>query len=195
MSKNKRLNLSDVTLGAVNKRVNNDFEGSSVEDVLGSLVVSKSFETRCRKLYSKTKRHIESKLNPEDIAKVLEESEDGKSLKGEIVAVETLFGTEYLLGDLKWIIRGGKKNAKETLIDAAMVNSTVREALEERGILRKEYVIDYDKIHAIVDPLKSKADIPVDVAVLGEVCELVETERTVRVSTIKENYTEEKEED
>lgn len=189
----KRINLSEINLNTVNKQANSNFADCNVEELMGALAVTKAFETKTAKLYVKTKRHIETTLKPEDIEGVLEKTEDGTKFEAEVVAVDTLFGTEYLLGGCKWIISGNKKgmSAKDILIKVATDNPEIKDALEQRGILRLEYVVDYDKIHGIVDSLRSKAEIPYDVAILGEVCELVETEHTVRVSTIKENFKEE----
>jgi len=190
----KRLVLNDLNLGSVAKKVNSNFDGCAVSDVLGSLAVSKTYGDKCDRLYKKTKAHIEQNLKPEDIESVLEKEPTTNAFKGEIVAVNTLFGTEYLLGETRWQIRGVVKGgAKNALINAAVGNKAVLDVLIKHGILITDYTIDYDKIHTILEPLKSKADIPEELAILREVSELVETERTVRVSTIKENFKPEEE--
>ena len=190
----KRLVLNDLNLGSVAKKVNSNFEGCEVKDVLGSLAISKTFGDKCEKLYKKTKSHIEQKINPEDIESVLEKEPTTNVFRGELVAVNTLFGTEYLLGETRWQIRGvAKGGAKNALINAAVGNKAIFDALVKHGILITEYTIDYDKIHSILEPLKSKADIPEELAILRDVSEIVETERTVRVSTIKENFKPEEE--
>lgn len=188
-----RIVMSDLSLSSVAKKVNSDFAGCTGQEVVGSLAVSKRFEEQCDKLYRKTKTHIESKMLPIDVESIFGIDAMGVANSAEIVAVNTLFGAEYLLGETRWQLRGvTKTSAKNSLINAANSNKDVFDALVKHGILVTTLTIDYSRIHSILAPLKSKSAIPDELAVLREVVEIVETGRTVRVSTIKENFVEEK---
>lgn len=189
----KKVLRSSDTLAEVSKKVNSDFKDCSVVDKLGALAISKKMTDHCNTLYKKTKSHIERELEPTDIENILEKSTvNPKSFGGAIVAVNTLFGTEYLLGERKWIVKAFKaKSATDVLVSAAASNPEIKASLLRHGIISYEPSIDYNAIHAVVDTLSSKDDIPAELEILRSVVEVVDTERTVLISTIKSNVSEE----
>lgn len=182
----------DTTLKKIDKQVKSNFEEATVTDVLGALVTTKKMTDVCDNLYKKTKKHIERNITPEDIGSVLEKTPDGKSLFGQVVATETLFGTEYRLGEVKWVINQGNK-ASRILLDAVNSNPTIKAALDKYGIINYNPTINYKAIHAVVDPLSGKDEIPAELEILRGLCDIVETPNTVLVSTIKDNFKDETE--
>lgn len=191
MSESKIIKV-DTTLKKIDKQVKSNFDDVAVSDVLGALVTSKKMTDVCDNLYKKTKKHIERNITPEDIGSVLEKTADGKSLFGQVVATETLFGTEYRLGEVKWVISQGNK-AAQTLLTAVNTNPAIKAALDKHGIINYNPSINYKAIHAVVDSLSGKHEIPAELEILRDLCDIVETPNTVLVSTIKENYKEDEE--
>lgn len=189
---NSKIIKVDTNLKKIDKQVKSNFEEVSLPDVLGALVTSKKMTDVCDNLYKKTKRHIEKNVTPDDIGSVLEKTSDGKSLFGQVVAVETLFGTEYLLGEVKWVISQGTK-ASHKLLEAANSNPEIKAALDKYGIINYNPSINYKAIHAVVDSLSGKHEIPDELEILRDLCDIVETDNTVLVSTIKNNYKEDEE--
>lgn len=189
MSENKIIKV-ETTLKKIDAQVKSNFKDSSVEEILGALVTSKKMTDVTGSLYRKTKNHIERNITPDQLEDILEKTEDPKKLVGHIVSINTLFGTEYLLGETKWVISRGKK-ASQILLDAANADLKIKAALDKYGIIKYDPSINYDAIHAVVDSLSTKDDIPAELEILRSICDIVETDRTVRVSTIKETYKDE----
>lgn len=186
----KKIIKVDTSLKKIDGQVKSQFKDVAVEEIFGALVTSKKMTDTCDNLYKKTKRHIEQNISPDQLKDILEVTEDPKKMFGQVVATNTLFGTEYLLGEVKWVVKKGGK-AATVLLDAANSNPAVKEALDKAGIIKYDPTINYDAIHAVVDSLSSKDDIPAGLEILRSVCEIVETDKSVRVSMIKEHYKEE----
>lgn len=173
------------------KRVNSDFNGCTTEDILGTVAITKKYSDHCNKLFRLSKSKVERHLDPSDIEKVLTKStSDSTVYEGKITAVNTLFGAEYIIGRRKWVICNSKVNsASRTLLDAAASDPKIRDILIKHKILVTEPTIDYKAIHAIIDPLGSKADLPAELDVLLPVINVVDSDKTIVISTIKNDVT------